>query len=263
MFPHQGSKRRELKFIAEYQPEEFNKVIDVFGGGGNIFLHYLKQGIYSIYNDNDKALYNIVKTIDNGHLACNDLIKEAELIKEIIINNETIKRLQNDHKMTPNAAMHLALIASSKCGLMFSSISMRKINGINTIEKRKIADINKYVDILAEYKHDITNDDFYDVLEKYKNNENAFLYLDPPYMSRTVNNNSYREKDEDYLTTINKFMRDPDTKCKVMLNIDFTGTNYHIFNSMMKTYYNVRYNASNKNTDKMKNKRFHMMICNY
>lgn len=263
MFPHQGSKRRELKFIIEFQPKEFNKVIDVFGGAGNIFLHYLKTGIYSIYNDNDKALYNIVKTIDNGHLACRELVTLASEIKETIIDNEILKKLQNDHKTTPNAALHLALISCTKCGLMFSCLNMRKINGINVLEKRKIADINKYVDILAENKHDITNEDFYDVLEKYKGDENAFLYLDPPYMSRTVNNKSYREKNEDYLTTINKFMRDPDTKCKVMLNIDFTGTNYDNFKDMMKTYYNVMYNASNKSVDKMKNKRFHMIICNY
>ena len=57
-----------------------------------------------------------------------------------------------------------------------------------------------------------------ELMNKYKSCKDAFLYLDPPYFKRDCR--SYKTGgDKEFLPFILKFMKDPETKCKVMLNV--------------------------------------------
>ena len=63
-----GSKRKEVQHIEKNQPQNFNKFIDVFGGGGNVALYYHQQGHITSYNDIEKVLCEMMQTIQKGNL---------------------------------------------------------------------------------------------------------------------------------------------------------------------------------------------------
>ena len=59
-----GSKRKDIPYIHKWEPAEFNKVVDVYGGGGSVVLSYLDRGVELIYNDADVQmceLFNVLK----------------------------------------------------------------------------------------------------------------------------------------------------------------------------------------------------------
>ena len=48
---YQGSKRKELERIKQHEPKKFRIFVDVFGGGANVTLYYLKRNIETIYTN--------------------------------------------------------------------------------------------------------------------------------------------------------------------------------------------------------------------
>jgi site-specific DNA-adenine methylase len=101
---------------------------------------------------------------------------------------------------------------------------------------------------------------------KYKLDPLAFLYLDPPYNSKNTSTESYIAMSgeyHNYLLFIQEFINDPTTKCRVMLNVDFTGDVYCRFKDNIKHHYPVRYSAQTSINDKSKPPIYHTIILNY
>ena len=253
---YQGSKRKELKIIKQYQPKQFDQIIDVFGGGANVSLGYLKDGYVVQYNDILSSMCGLLTILKD-----ND--KTDSLIKEYneVVKNNTIEKFYKIFDKEIIISDEARLIYLS-CLCFKSMITTRtpKLTKEGIIYKcKKIEYYKKFSELFK--KLTITNKDYKDILEQYKNDSNMFLYLDPPYVSKKTNDYGvdFTTKDLKY---IKKFM--DECKCKVMLHIDFTGYTYDLFKQYIKHYYSIRYDMSGKNKDINDIYcKYHVLLCNY
>ena len=113
-------------------------------------------------------------------------------------------------------------------------------------------------------KSTITNIDYLDILNKYKDYENAFLYLDPPYMdSFNAGYGTYQHKshDEDLKIIDNtemyiKFLEVlKNGKCKILFSINDCALTNYLYKDFIKETYNHMYQTSHfniKNTNTYK-----------
>lgn len=59
-----GSKARELPHIEKVKPKIFNKVVDVFGGGGSVSIHFVQSMEVPVhYNDINPDLFSLFSSL--------------------------------------------------------------------------------------------------------------------------------------------------------------------------------------------------------
>ena len=250
---YQGSKRKELKIIKEYQPKQFDEIIDVFGGGANVTLYYLKEDYKVQYNDILSSMCSLLTTLKDNEKT-DKLIKEYN---EVVKNNTTEKFYKIFDKEFIISEEARLIYLSGSC---FRSLLSRRMPNYRKgvlAKCKKIEYYKKFAELLKPLK--ITNKDYKDILEQYKNDSNKFLYLDPPYVSKNTNDYGVNFSIKD-LIYIKKFMGQ--CKCKVMLHIDFTGYTYDLFKQYIKHYYSVKYCMTGSKIKDIYNK-YHMFVCNY
>lgn len=244
---YQGSKRKELKYIKEYEPKEFNKLVDVFGGGGSVSMFYLSRDYKVYYNDINEELIELYHILKNE----NDTKMLMDKIKDIPQTEEMFYEMFDGNR----GALRLLYITK----FCFRGVINRRM-------PNKIKDIFITRDI--SYKHlieypknlinmSITEEDYKIILERYKNDTDAFLYLDPPYISKMNNTYITNFTIEDII-----FIRDYfDTcKCKIMIHIDYTGYTRETFNKYYKYGYSVKYGS---NPSKDVYTKYHLIATNY
>ena len=108
----------------------------------------------------------------------------------------------------------------------------------------------------------ITCLDYKEILEKYKNNENAFIYLDPPYLdSYNSGYGKYHGKTyDDKLNIIDNtamyidFLELLKCKCKVLFSINANALTRYLYKDYIKEEYNKNYYQQNKDTYKIRYK---------
>lgn len=114
---------------------------------------------------------------------------------------------------------------------------------------------NPYVSFL---KHTgVSNSNFKDVMEFYKNDEKTFLFIDPPYINS--NNEWYdREENKEDFESLFLYIRDfmESSKCKAMLVVNDRLLMRLLFPTMIKKRYNKLYQIT-------KRKDVHLVICNF
>ena len=114
----------------------------------------------------------------------------------------------------------------------------------------------------------ITNEDYKIILDKYKDNENAFLYLDPPYMdSFNAGYNTYSGKsyDEDMTIIDNTEMYINlldilKCKCKVLFSINECALTRYLYKDYIKNSYNHIYQSSHINITDIKQNKKHTNV---
>jgi len=255
---YQGSKSRELKIIEQFQPEKFNKLIDVFGGGFNVGLYYNKKydNVKIIYNDINKTLCDLFSIVTNKKKTIQLLKDYKNFIKSHSFEYYN-KVFINKNKEYNDVLRFMYLSSTGFRGNHNSKMPRTSRNNkliINPATKtfENLLDVNTSNII-------IKNLDYKILLNEYKNNEDVFLYLDPPYISKVIDEYNYSFTIDD-LIFIKDIMEDEKTKCKIMLHIDFTGWTYNIFKNMIKIQY--PYNYSNRIINGIYLK-YHCIICNY
>jgi hypothetical protein len=106
------------------------------------------------------------------------------------------------------------------------------------------------------YKSTITNIDYLDILNKYKDNENAFLYLDPPCMdSFNAGYGTYQHKshDEDLKIIDNTEMYIKylevlkNVKCNMLFIINDCALTNYLYKDFIQETYNRNYQTSHLN----------------
>ena len=103
----------------------------------------------------------------------------------------------------------------------------------------------------------ITNDVYTTIYDKYKDNENAFLFLDPPYLFS--NNSGYfpQNGDNDMTMIIVDTLDFIKTcKCKVMLVINKLNILEYLFKDYVKLEYGKIYQITKKGIK-------HLVVTNY
>jgi len=255
-YSYQGGKKKEIPIIINHLPETKDKIIDVFGGGGSVVISLLSNNIFDSgqYNDINPKIVKIWDLLYNKPEELDNMIKNYPKMS----NEEIIKFI----KTSEDNDNICDFLARGKYGF-------RGIRSSKTIDTtRELKNISEYFDPIAYNKKylenidlEITNLDFKDVMNKYKDDETAFLYLDPPYVSDKIKEYQYCFTVQN-INWIYDFMES--CKCKVMLNIDYTGFTREKFNKFFKYAYNVKYdlNADSKKKAQVYDK-YHLILANY
>ena len=252
---YRGSKRKEMSQINEFEPKRFNKVIDVFGGGSSVSIWYKqntkKQVFYNDINKRNCELFTILK----------DKKKTEELIKEYNEKKKdfTEERFYNiyDKKEDMSESCRFLLITSTAFRGDITRRLCKVYNG-KPMKPKKIDNFIIYNDIYKDIT--ITNEDYKVIMNRYKNDEEAFVYLDPPFISKTTDTYGFTFTRDD-LDWIKDYM--DNCKCKVMLNIDLFGHTLLTFGEYLKYSYHHRYSMSDKKKNDGVYKVYHSFFTNY
>ena len=103
----------------------------------------------------------------------------------------------------------------------------------------------------------ISNWDCKDMFEVYKDDENAFLFLDPPYLYSDNSNYASQWRETAMTQIVVDILDDLRVcKCKVMLVINELNILSYVFSQYIKGEYEKIYQLS-------KEKAIHLIICNY
>ena len=107
----------------------------------------------------------------------------------------------------------------------------------------------------------ITCEDWKETLNKYKDNENAFIYLDPPYLdSYNASYNQYQKSHDEnaFIIDNTKIYIDileylKNAKCKILFSINKNAITEHIYKDYIKNQYLKRYDMNAKRTGTKEN----------
>ncbi len=253
--PYIGNKLRELPFIYEVinTKKDFQIFVDVFGGSGcvafNIGAEYKRPVILNEINPILIDAYNKYLDLDEYRI-CNltllDIPKNKETFEEYKLNPDTLDKM-----------LYIKFCSFSNLGTSFHETRAGLFN-IASVE-RKIKERTKYEQTIKNMDITIRNEDFRNILNEFHDNENAILYLDPPYINKPDKNygQSFSLDDLEFIQNYFKTC-----KCLVMLHIDFTG---HIFMNFREhnfiKIYNLEYAMSSPSQAKGKiYKNYHCII---
>ena len=241
-----GSKQNDIKFFKDLLPLDVATVVEPFAGSFAVIKNfYIDINKYQFHiNDLDRSLYyvykhyedliNIVKEISGIYYEL--CAENPKYIKELSFKPYVEKLDINEH------LKHYIINSFFVRGNLF-----RIPKGSNYNEEEK--------EIL---KHAlITNDDFKQVMTKYHDDVNAFMFLDPPYLFS--NNSTYiPQYDETDMTNIVVYICEflKTCKCKVMLIINKLSLLEYLFKDYIKGEYLRVYQIGKK-------KSYHLIITNY
>jgi len=100
----------------------------------------------------------------------------------------------------------------------------------------------------------ITNEDYLHIIDKYKDNKNAFLYLDPPYLDSynssygTYNKNKNCDAHLKIIDNAELYIKLLDLlntgKCKVLFSINNCAITNYIYKDYIKDIYNHKYQTT-------------------
>ena len=256
LFPYQGNKRRETDVIDRWSPKHHGKFVDVFGGSGSVLLHKMTVCPPSTafhYNDKNPSIANLFQRLKDG-----DRKLKKELQSTIVTRGLLDLVKVGKDELSPEARFLLNTKTKFR-GLLNSSLS-----DIKGYDGKRLIDlfptIDSFSDILNEHSVRITALDYSDIFEMYKNDRKAFLYLDPPYISKSVD--EYVRFVRGDLDRIESFM--DSCKCKVMLHIDYVGYTREKFIKFFKFGYPFSYLCKNSNKERNNiYENYHMIATNY
>ena len=253
---YKGSKQRELLQIKKYEPKNFKKFIDVFGGGGSVSLYYLSRTEIEVhYNDIDKTLVDMYEALQDEE-------KTREIIDEygaLLRTKEEFNDIINLKKKTLNPVT-LMIYKTTACFRGITSASIPNLRCEKMGMKKSLKHLEVYPKAIKNMN--ITNNDFREVLKRFQYDSDAFIYLDPPYIGTKINDYLTKFVMKD-LEEIFEIMNDPETKAKIMLNLDYTAYTRETHPNLYRGCYPVTLNSRNFNIAKKLYTRYHIVLCNY
>jgi DNA adenine methylase len=173
-----GGKSDEIKMFEKYFPENYNKYIEPFVGGGSVFfylnptnavisdVHIELVDLYkNIGNGNGKEIYEFMKQMPNDETTYYKVRDEMKIINAL----DSAKRFYYQRKTA-----FRGMLRYNKHGKFNIPFGRYKTINYNAL-------INKDYETLLG-KTEILNKDFNYIFENY-NDETNFMFLDPPYDS--------------------------------------------------------------------------------
>lgn len=235
-----GSKTNDIKYFKDLLPMDVKIVVEPYGGSFAVirdvygdkkykkYVNDLDDELYYVYENPDELIegykkWNIINGIENLYtkdkLIKFNKLKLNESIKNYITQNVTVK----------------GTITNSK--------------NVNDTEE----------DLKLMKQIEFSNEDAFIVIEKFRKNKNAFIFLDPPYLFS--NNASYlpQKENEDMTDWYMKYLdilNDKTTKAKIMLVINNLAILRILFKDFVKKQYDKIYQFG-------KRKSSHLIITNY
>jgi DNA adenine methylase len=279
-----GGKRKEIKIFSNYYPNfvKENKnytYIEPFFGGGAVY--WSLNANKNIINDIDYDLINFLNQIKSN----NDIIINMINDMSIKIHDITAKEKANliskaDAKSSrgflyyewrnKDRNYNLKTLSNIDRAFRFLFVNQLSFNGMRRFNskgefnvpygnyKTFNIDITKnHIELLK--KTDILCNSYKDIIVN-NDNENTFIFLDPPYtreFNEYSHNNIFLEKQQIELANIFKQTK----KANIMLIINKDDFTTNLYKDFIKYEYNVKYSTNIKN--RYDNSTKHLIITNY
>lgn len=240
-----GNKQNDIKYFKDKLPIDVVNVIEPFGGSYAVIRNiYMDDKYNKFVNDNDTELYNIYTHSTEYAEYCKTM---NEMAKKHIINDCVNKKNFMEDVSSNNLDK----------SPYFNYWKNVKISRDIHIKTAKSIDYTKSLEDIK--KITFTNNDYLEVINKYRTDPNCFIFLDPPYLFS--DNSSYQkqsiDKDcTDILVNIYNILKDKKTKAKIMLVINDLKIIRWMFNGFIKSEYSKTYGISFRVDS-------HLVICNY
>lgn len=239
-----GNKQTNIKFFEKYLPkaDDITTMAEPFAGTFSVLRNKYPTVNTLICADNDLRFQERLKNIFND---LDDYTKEKKRINDII--DEKNKRI--------SAKDFNELLINNKYFIT------EDFNNKGIV--RKLTDQYDYNELKSVYDRITWFNDFREVLDLLKDNEKAFVFLDPPYfMSHNTtyygiklseNDQEIKDNTSFYIDILNYFKT---SKCKIMMIVNRSEIMKYLFNDYYKDDYKITYSIS-------KNKERLMILTNY
>lgn len=236
LFGRLGNKDQDNKYYKHLLPfDNIKTVIEPFAGSFSIIRNF--------YNDSDK--YELLA--NDNDISLNKIYNNPEQYKEL--KNKFIE-IVNKNKDENDGYPDCKKIILEFDKLDYDEDIKNQIKN-SMIVRGSIPKIpkkynpTKLIDLMKNIN--FTNQDYKDVINKYKYDENAFIYIDPPYMFSDNTQYLGNERDNtDIPFFLSDIFKDKKTKAKIMIIINKMKMNEILFNGFIKFEYNKTYSLSKK-----------------
>ena len=168
-----GSKQNDIKYFNHLLPLEVETVVEPFGGSFAVIKFFYKDiNKYKFHiNDFDKDLYYIY-THFKEYLQAIDIINEFYNKLEGYNYEKGIKIKAYIDELKINDIIKEYI----KTNFIFRGNMFKPLKNKNYDENERNILINSL----------FTNEDYSNIFNKYKNDEKAFIFLDPPYLFQII-----------------------------------------------------------------------------
>lgn len=239
-----GGKFYMSEIIIENFPKEYDIYVEGFGGGASV-LFAKEPSKIEVYNDLGQNVYSLFKTISDKD-KFQRLKERLELTYYSNQVREEYKTLLKTNLSTEDRAYYFLFVNRSSFngvgGFSRTLIVRRGMSKSTSDYLSMIAKLPEIHDRLSRVIVD--NQDILTLLKKY-NNENCFLYLDPPYIQSTRKSNEKYEQemsDEDHTKLVSTLL---EHKGKILLS----GYNHPIYNVLSEQWTKIDFKSPNAGSE--------------
>ena len=195
-FNYTGSKYKLLEQIIPHFDFSKENFVDLFTGGGSVYINVLDKYKNVIVNDIIKELIGIHKSIYES----DSIIEDVKKLCPGKHDKEGYLALRDDYNNNPTPAKLWALMLCCTNNMMRfnKQFKFNQTHGVRTFNDSTESKIN-------EFKSHIRNfDNIYYHSKTFKDvqiMENTMYYIDPPYTNSEAGYNAYWNKGDDILLT--------------------------------------------------------------
>lgn len=276
VFKWTGGKRREIKIFKDFFPDfvkndEEYTFVEPFAGGAAVYWWLNNTQGKNIINDYDSELINFYKMMKEQSEDFIEPIKESSLLYSINPDHDTqaanyykwrnLDKNDGLKNLTPEERAARFWIVNQ---LSFSGMRRFNAKGEFNVPYGHYKNLNDKLITSQEHvkllnKTVISNKDYMEILNNH-DNDNTFIFLDPPYtrvMKTYSSDNEFTEKNQeelrDKLVSMNK--------ASWMLVIDQSELTERLYKDYICGIYSLKYGVNIKNRfDTGVN---HLIISNY
>lgn len=245
LYGYAGNKKDETADIIEaINFDKIENIIEPFCGSSalsyNIWLKYDDKFKYYL-NDYDENLINVYKILKEKDV--DYLENEINKIKEQVQTKDDWIKKVNEYKETKNIFLYIFFKKYSNMGRFgFWNLKI-PISRFKITEEQK-----KFIKFIKEPYVEITNNDWRDFFNKYKDDKKTVFIFDPPYMFSE--NGFYFSKKSDN----NVYEYFYKNTSKIKSHIYFILENVWINEAILKNFKNIKtykkmYELTKKNTE--------------
>ncbi len=250
LFPYPGGKRKLSKLIVDKYMPDHEVYLELFFGSGAIFFEKPKAKINYI-NDKSSVITNFFEQVRDNTKTIKRLLLSTPYSEEIVKKLwENYNKLTKDKKAL---AFWLLQYSFNSCA-PYAQFHKQESAWKFSVLVKLLYKARKKLDGVY-----IINRDFRDVLKKnIFNNEECWIYVDPPYVQDIgyYSGGTFSVKDhKDLAELLNK------TKAKVTLSYDDTPLIRSLYNGW--NFYEIKYNSSMSTCNDNKKTYTELIITNW
>jgi len=228
-----GGKSDEIKMFEKYFPQDYNKYIEPFVGGGSVYFYLNPTN--AVINDVHKELIDFYKSIHHGKIQDifdfmtthpNDENTYYNVRDEMTITNQLDNAKMFYYQRKTCFRGMLRYNKSGKFNIPFGKYKTINYNDLKNPEYEKLLS-----------RTEILNKGFEYIFESY-NDENNFMFLDPPYDSEFTDYGYCKFGKEEQKKLAELFKN---TKIKCLMIIGKTAFIEELYKDFIVDEYDKRY----------------------